>query len=287
MARYVSSRHPLSRLGRGVGCGLPAACLLLIGAVALSACGSRQADLPPLTDADADGILFERGSQALEEGAWSTAREYFVQIRDNYPQSPLRARSRLGIVESYEGEGTDVAYLSALSELREFLRLYPPTHELAPEAQFKVGMVYFNQMRRPERDQSETRSAITEFETFIELYAEFADPLLLAETRERLREARDRLSDSNYLVGRFYYRLRYYPGAIDRFREILDEDPGYTRRDAVYFHLADALATTGSGPGGAPAVRTPGLRVSRDGVSRRRESANRGAEGVLMDLDGP
>jgi outer membrane protein assembly factor BamD len=252
MARYVSSRHPLSRLGRRIGRGLPAACLLLTGAVALGACGSRQADLPPLTEADADSILFERGSQALEEGAWSTAREYFVQIRDNYPQSPLRARSRLGIVESYEGEGTDIAYLSALSELREFLRLYPPTHELAPEAQFKVGMVYFNQMRRPERDQSETRSAVTEFETFIELYAEFADPQLLAEARERLREARDRLSDSNYLVGRFYYRLRYYPGAIDRFREILDEDPGYTRRDAVYFHLADALATVGRGPEALP-----------------------------------
>ena len=286
MARYVSSRRPLRRFGRRAGCRLPAACLLLTGAVALSACGSRQADLPPLTEADADGILFERGSQALEEGSWSTAREYFVQIRDNYPQSPLRARSRLGIVESYEGEGTDIAYLSALSELREFLRLYPPTHELAPEAQFKVGMVYFNQMRRPERDQSETRSAVTELETFIELYAEFADPQLLAEARERLREARDRLSDSNYLVGRFYYRLRYYPGAIDRFREILDEDPGYTRRDAVYFHLADALATIDRGPEALPLFERlvsefPATEFLADANLRIAELK------VSMDLDGP
>ena len=286
MARYVSSRHPLIGLGRRIGRGLPAACLLLTGAVALGACGSRQADLPPLTEADADSILFERGSQALEEGSWSTAREYFVQIRDNYPQSPLRARSRLGVVESYEGEGTDLAYLSALSELREFLRLYPPTHELAPEAQFKVGMVYFNQMRRPERDQSETRSAITEFETFIELYAEFADPQLLAEARERLREARDRLSDSNYLVGRFYYRLRYYPGAIDRFREILDEDPGYTRRDAVYFHLADALAIVGRGPEALPLFERlisefPATEFLVDANLRIEELR------VSMDLDGP
>lgn len=286
MARYVSSRDPLSRLGRRIGCRLPAACLLLACAVASSACGSRQADLPPLTEADADGILFERGSQALEEGSWSTAREYFAQIRDNYPQSPLRARARLGIVESYEGEGTDIAYVSALSELREFLRLYPPTHELAPEAQFKVGMVYFNQMRRPERDQSETRLAITEFETFIELYAEFADPQLLAEARERLREARDRLSDSNYLVGRFYYRLRYYPGAIDRFREILDEDPGYTRRDAVYFHLADALATVGRGPEALPLFER---LVSEFPATEFLVDANLRIEElkVSMDLDGP
>ena len=286
MARYVSSRRPLSRSTRGAGCGLPAACLLLSVAVMMGACGSRQADLPPLTEADADGILFERGSQALEEGAWSTAREYFVQIRDNYPQSPLRARSRLGIVESYEGEGTEVAYLSALNELREFLRLYPPTHELAPEAQFKVGMVYFSQMRRPERDQTETRSAIAELETFIELYAEFADPQLLADARDRLREARDRLSDSNYLVGRFYYRLRYYPGAIDRFREILDEDPGYTRRDAVYFHLADALATIDRGPEALPLFER---LVSEFPATEFLVDANlRIAElKVAMDLDGP
>ena len=264
----------------------PAALLLVAAALVVTGCGGREAEIPDLTEADADAILFERGTAALEQGSWSTAREYFVQIRDNYPQSPLRAQARLGIVESYEGEGTDIAYVSALAELQEFLRLYPPTHELAPEAQFKMGMVYFNQMRRPERDQSETRSAITEFESFVERYAEFAEPQLLADARARLRESRDRLSDSNFLVGRFYYRLRYYPGAIDRFREILDEDPGYTRRDAVYFHLADALAITGRGPEALPLFER---LISEFPTTEYLEDASlRIAElKVAMDLDGP
>ena len=283
MASYVSLRRPVN----AAGLRAPAA-LLLVAAAALAptACGGRDVVIPALTEADADQILFERGTQALTDEAWSTAREYFVQIRDNYPQSPLRAQARLGIVDSYEGEGTDVAYISALTELREFLRLYPPTHELAPEAQFKLGMVYFNQMRRPERDQTETRSAIAEFETFVEQYAEFADPQLLAETRGRLRDARDRLSDSNFMVGRFYYRLSYYPGAIDRFREILDEDPGYTRRDAVYFHLADSLATTDRGPEALPLFER---LVSEFPATEFLEDANlRIAElKVAMDLDGP
>ena len=279
MARHLTFRRPLNLEH-------PAVVVLVAAALAATACGGREAEIPDLTEADADQILFERGTTALEEGSWSTAREYFVQIRDNYPQSPLRAQSRLGVVESYEGEGTEVAYLSALTELQEFLRLYPPTHELAPEAQFKVGMVYFNQMRRPERDQSETRSAIAEFETFIERYAEFADPQLLADARTRLRDARDRLSDSNFLVGRFYYRLSYYPGAIDRFREILDEDPGYTRRDAVYFHLADALAATARGPEALPLFER---LISEFPTTEYLEDANlRIAElKVAMDLDGP
>ncbi len=282
MASHVSLRRPVSPAGPRT----PARPIIVAAMLALTACGGQDLVIPALTEVDADQILFERGTQALTEEAWSTAREYFVQIRDNYPQSPLRAQARLGIIDSYEGEGTDIAYISALTELREFLRLYPPTHELAPEAQLKLGMVYFNQMRRPERDQTETRSAIAEFETFIEQYAEFANPQLLADARARLRDARDRLSDSNFLVGRFYYRLSYYPGAIDRFREILDEDPGYTRRDAVYFHLADALATTNRGPEALPLFERlvsefPSTEYLEDASLRIAELK------VAMDLDSP
>ena len=103
-------------------------------------------------------------------------------------------------------------------------------------------MVYFNQMRRPERDQSETRAAIFEFEAFVAQYADTASAELLSEAQANLREARDRLSESSYIVGRFYYRNGYWAGAINRFRGILDQDPGYTRRDAIYYHLANSLA---------------------------------------------
>ena len=39
----------------------------------------------------------------------------------------------------------------------------------------------------------------------------------------------------------FYFRSRWYPGAIDRFKVVLDNDPEYTDRDAVYFYLAESL----------------------------------------------
>ena len=40
----------------------------------------------------------------------------------------------------------------------------------------------------------------------------------------------------------FYLRTqKYAPAAIDRFRAILKSDPEYSRRDAVYFYLAEAL----------------------------------------------
>jgi outer membrane protein assembly factor BamD (BamD/ComL family) len=59
--------------------------------------------------------------------------------------------------------------------------------------------------------------------------------------RQRWRESRDRLSEASYLVGLHYYRSKWPIGAINRFREVLTDDPGYTHRDNVYFYLAESL----------------------------------------------
>jgi outer membrane protein assembly factor BamD len=124
-----------------------------------------------------------------------------------------------------------------VNEFREFLTFYP-TSPRADYAQLKLGMTHYKQMRKPQRDQSETREAIHEFETFVERYPNSA---LMEEGRQRLREARDRLSTHEYEVGVFYYKQRWYPGAIDRLRALLKVDPGFTHRDGAYYFLAESL----------------------------------------------
>src|SRR5262249_24607504 len=94
------------------------------------------------------------------------------------------------------------------------------------------------QMRHPQRDQTETREAIKEFDSFVQRYPTSS---LMNDAKGKLRESKDRLSESDYLVGYFYYRQKWYPGAIDRFQKLLKDDPAYTQRDAVYFYLADSL----------------------------------------------
>jgi len=50
-----------------------------------------------------------------------------------------------------------------------------------------------------------------------------------------------RLSQHEYEVGVFYYRQRWYPGAIDRLKGLLKVDPGYSGRDGAYFYLGESL----------------------------------------------
>jgi len=192
--------------------------------------------IPPGTP-EPDRYLFERGTEALTDERWITAREFFRQLTDTYTQSPYRPAAKLGIGDTYLGEGGAEALVLAINEFQEFLAFYP-THERSDYAQYQLSMAYFRQMRAPQRDQTETRNTVRELQNFV---ARYPNSSLMPEARTRLREAQDRLSTSEYEVGLHYYRIRWYPGALDRFQALLKNDPEYTRRDSVYFYMGETL----------------------------------------------
>ena len=210
----------------------------LLAVVLASACASangRRA-VPPGTT-QPDQFLYDRGKESLDNKKWLTAREYFKQVTETYTQSPARPDAKLGIGDSYLGEGSAESLVLAIAEFREFLSFYP-THPRADYAQFKLALAHSRQMRTAQRDQTETRDTIREFETFV---ARYPNSSLMPEAQTRLRDAKDRLSEAEYAVGRFYFRIHWYPGAIDRLTALLKDDPTFTSRDAAYFYLGESL----------------------------------------------
>lgn len=208
--------------------------------VAASACASGGAagrrSVPPGTT-QPDQYLYDKGEAALSSKKWVSAREFFKQVDENYAQSPLRPDAKLAIGDTYLGEGSTEGLVLAINEFGEFLSYYP-TNPRADYAQYKLALAHVRQMRNPERDQTETRQAITELEAFVTRYP---NSTLMPEVKTQLREAKDRLDMSDYLVGFFYFRNKWYPGAVERLTAIVKNDPGYTSRDDVYFYLAEAL----------------------------------------------
>jgi outer membrane protein assembly factor BamD len=199
-------------------------------------CGGRRASVAPAS-AEADQFLFERGAENFKERRWLAAREYYRQIVDNYPQSTYRPDAKLAVGDTYIGEDTTESLTLAVNEFREFLTFYP-TSPRADYAQFRLATALAEQMLAAERDQTNTREVVKELQVFVDRYP---NSKLLPEARALLRKAKDRLSEASFRVGFYYYRARYYPGAIDRFKEILAADPEFTNRDAVYFHLGESL----------------------------------------------
>ncbi len=212
--------------------------VVVSAALAAGACATTGRGAIPPGTSQPDQFLFDKGNEALGRKRWLVAREFFKQVTETYTQSPIRPDAKLGIGDTYLGEGSAEALVLAIAEFQEFLSFYP-THARADYAQYKLGMAHFRQMRSAQRDQTETRDAIKEFDTFV---ARYPNSSLMPEVKARLRDAHDRLSQSEYEVGFFYYRIRWYAGAIDRLGSILRQDPEFKNRDAVYFYLAEAMS---------------------------------------------
>jgi outer membrane assembly lipoprotein YfiO len=248
----------------------PRAIAIVLLLAACTACGGNKSGIPANT-ANPDRFLFDRGNQALKESKWLNAREYFRQVVDNYPQSPVRSAAKLGVGDSFLGEKSTESLVLAANEYREFLTFYP-RDDRADYAQYKLAMSHFLQMRAPERDQTETVSALREFQIFFDRYP---DSALTPEVRMKWREARDRLSQAEFRVGFHYFRVRWCPGAIPRFRGLLKDDPGFTGKDGVYFYLAECLSRTDKQAGRAEAIPLLERLLAEYGQSELAEDAKK------------
>src|SRR5258705_8886285 len=97
---------------------------------AAGACASHTRGSVPAGTNEPDKFLFDKGTDALNNKKWLTAREFFKQVTETYTQSTYRPDAKLGIGDTYLGEGTSEALVLAINEFREFLSFYP-TNSLA------------------------------------------------------------------------------------------------------------------------------------------------------------
>ena len=171
--------------------------LLFVALAGTAGCLATTKGTVPAGTLEPDKFLFDKGTAALDAKKWLTAREYYKQVVETYTGSVYRPDAKLAIGDTYLGEGSSEALVLAINEFQEFLTFYP-TNRRADYAQYKLGLAHFRQMRAPQRDQTETQETIREFETFVPRYP---DSSLMPEVKAKLREAHDRLSEADYLVG--------------------------------------------------------------------------------------
>ena len=205
-------------------------------------CAPTVYDNIPEGHPEPDTYLYETGQTAMEDRKWFRARALFRRIVDTFPQSSYRFDAKIELGRSYYLQGGLISLIEARNEFEEFLRFFP-TNARADYAQYLIGMTYFEATLDPDRDQTQTLGAIEAFNLLLDTYPESQ---YRNETLTALRNVRDLQGESELRVARFYYDHRWWPGTIQRLRQLLKDDPEFSGLDSVYYYLAESLVRMNS-----------------------------------------
>ncbi len=183
--------------------------------------------------------IVDMGRAYMASGKYYTARKYFQLVIDNAPNSVEFPAAKLGLADAYYFD-LATGSADALPEYQSYL-VYFPNNPEAAYAQYMVGMCYYAQVESPDRDQSYTRKALTEFE---KLRSEFPDSPYNDLSEEKINHCWHRLAQHEYDVAVFYYKAGTYKAAEGRFRGLLDEYLSYLtaeERELAYYYFSQTL----------------------------------------------
>ena len=190
---------------------------------------------------ETDQELYDQAMRKMEKGDYYKARGILEEIVKRGNEDPeLAPLVQLAYADAYFGKKGSLNLADAMTRYRTFLTFYP-THPKADYAQYRLGLCHFQQVASSDRDQRETVTALAEFLKVERLYPDSPYVDLAA---EKINECKEVLAEHEFRVGMFYLRRKAYLGAIDRFLDILDRYPRYTRKAKLYYHLGASLVYT-------------------------------------------
>jgi outer membrane protein assembly factor BamD len=206
--------------------------LLVLVAAILAGCTVFDKPLQPPKGKTADE-LYSEGSAKLGEQKYREALEAFYKLKYDYPAETASQLASLKIADAHYA---NKEYAEAIENYEEFRKLHPASSYI-PYVIYMLGLSHFQRTLSVDRDQTNTQKALNEFQY---LLTHFPDTPYAYDASEKAKECMKRLSDHEVYVGDFYYRMRKWPAAIQRYEAALSRYPGIPLEDETLFQLAEA-----------------------------------------------
>ncbi len=179
------------------------ALLLACAALSFFGCGSSS----PIQNLSAEQ-RFEHGKKHFDDGNYLEAIGDFEIIRLQFPGSAVADKAQLYLGESHFHQEE---YLLAAEEYQALKRNMPAS-PLVPAAQYKIGLCYYELSPKSPLDQTYTRRAIDEFQTFIEYNPK---DTLVHDAELRIKELNTRLAKKLFESAGLYMKMGYYKAATN------------------------------------------------------------------------
>lgn len=182
--------------------------------------------------------VFDVARKQIDRKHYGRARDTLQKALGRSDITPdLTAQIHLALADAYFLDGGLINLAEALSRYTNFLTFYP-NHEKADYVQYQLGLCYLKQALHPDRDQGQTRKALAEL---VKVERQYPGSSYIPVAGQKADEARERLAEHDFRIGYFYFRRHSWPGAVDRFRDALEQYPNYSQRDRLYLLLGQSL----------------------------------------------
>jgi outer membrane protein assembly factor BamD len=189
-------------------------CLLAFSAIYTGCASTKKKDIYERTPAD----LLVEGQEKLDKSEFKSATKLLQAIKDRYPYSKEAIIAELKLADSLFQRKE---YDSALENYDGFERLHPKDKS-TPYVIYQKGQCHFLQIRSLDREQSRVVKARAEFEKLVK---RFPDNEYSDKARENIRQCIVYQSEYELYVGHYYYKMKRYQPAMDRFKYIIENYP--------------------------------------------------------------
>jgi outer membrane protein assembly factor BamD len=159
---------------------------------------------------------FEQGKAKFDRGDYLEAINDFEIIRLQFPGSGVADKAQYYLGESHFKQDE---YLLAAEEYQALKRNMPAS-PLVPEAQYKIGLCYFMLSPKAPLDQTNTKRAIDEFQTFIEYNPKHA---LVPDAEQKIKELNTSLAKKLYDAAQLYVKMGYFKAAVTYYDYVVEK----------------------------------------------------------------
>jgi outer membrane protein assembly factor BamD len=181
--------------------------------------------------------LYKEGSAQLEQRNYRAAIEAFYKLKYDYPSDVAAMLADLKIADAHYAAKE---YPQAIESYSEFRKMHPASPYI-PYVVYMLGLCHYQEMLSVDRDQTNTEKALSEFRY---LLTHFPNTPYAYDANEKAQECMKRLSDHEVYVGSFYYRMKKYQAAIQRFEAAISKYPSIPLDEETLFALAEAYRLT-------------------------------------------
>jgi len=214
--------------------------LCAAGLGGLGGCASNS-DAAKLLNPDPPEKMYADADARLNAGKWESAARKFEDLDRDHPYAPEARRAMVMAAYSYYKAGK---YPEAIAAARRYTTLHPGTKDAAL-AHHIIASAHFDEIRQPNRDQSETRKTLAELKT---LKTRYPDSQYAKDVDERIRVAEDTLAAHEMEVGRYYLKRGNHVAAINRFKVVVSEYQTTAHVEEALMRLTESYMALGIKP---------------------------------------